>query len=129
MIYYFNTKVQADFETTIEKVKSELTEEGFGILSDIDVKSTLEQKLNISFRKYRILGACNPPFSHRALQAEDKIGTLLPCNLIVQEIDSGSTEVAAIDPEASMQGVGNPEIEKIAGEIKEKLQNVIHRLD
>ncbi|MCF7947431.1 MAG: DUF302 domain-containing protein [Spirochaetia bacterium] len=128
MKYYMSTKVNGDFEATIEQVKSELAEEGFGVLSDIDVEATLQKKLGVDFRKYRILGACNPPFSHKALQAEDKIGTLLPCNVIVQEIEPNSIEVAAVDPQASMQGVSNTEIETIAGEIKDKLQKVIDRL-
>lgn len=128
MKYYMSTKIKGDFDKTIEQVKSELAEEGFGVLSDIDVEATLQKKLGVDFRKYRILGACNPPFSHKALKAEDKIGTLLPCNVIVQEIEPNSIEVAAVDPQASMQGVSNTEIETIAGEIKDKLQKVIDRL-
>jgi len=128
MKYYMSTKVNGDFEATIEQVKSELAEEGFGVLSDIDVEATLQKKLDVDFRKYRILGACNPPFSYKALQAEDKIGTLLPCNVIVQELEPSSIEVAAVNPQASMQGVTNAEIETIAGEIKDRLQKVIDRL-
>ncbi|MFO7731783.1 MAG: DUF302 domain-containing protein [Spirochaetia bacterium] len=128
MEFYMSTKVNGDFEATIEQVKSELAEEGFGVLSDIDVEATLQNKLGVDFHKYRILGACNPPFSHKALQAEDKIGTLLPCNVIVQELGPGSIEVAAVDPQVSMQGVSNAEIETIAGEIKDRLQRVIDRL-
>jgi len=128
MKFYISTKINGDFDATIERVKSELSEEGFGVLSDIDVESTLKQKLGVDFRKYRILGACNPPFSHKALQAEDKIGTLLPCNVIVQETEPNSIEVAAVDPQVSMQGVSNGEIESIAGEIKDRLQKVIDRL-
>ena len=128
MKYYMSTKVNGDFDATVERVKSELAEEGFGVLSDIDVKSTLQKKLGVDFRKYRILGACNPPFAYKALQAEDKIGTLLPCNVIVQELEPGSIEVAAVDPQASMQGVSNTEIETIAVEIKDRLQKVIDRL-
>jgi uncharacterized protein (DUF302 family) len=128
MNYYMSTKVNDDFEATIERVISELAEEGFGVLSDIDVEATLQKKLGVDFRKYRILGACNPSFSYKALQAEDKIGTLLPCNVVVQELEPGSIEVAAVDPQASMKGVSNAEIETIAGEIKERLQRVINRL-
>ncbi|MCF7929504.1 MAG: DUF302 domain-containing protein [Spirochaetales bacterium] len=128
MEYYMNTKVNGDFDEVIERVKLELAQEGFGVLSDIDVESTLQQKLGVDFRKYRILGACNPSFSHKALQAEDKIGTLLPCNVIVQELESGSIEVAAVDPKTSMQGVSNTAIETIAGEINDRLQTVIDRL-
>lgn len=128
MKYYMSTKIKGDFDKTIEQVKSELAEEGFGVLSDIDVEATLQKKLGVDFRKYRILGACNPPFSYKALQAEDKIGTLLPCNVIVQEIEPNSIEVAAVDPQSSMQGVANTEIETIANEIKDRLQKVIDRL-
>ena len=128
MKYYMSTKVNGDFDATVERVKSELAEEGFGVLSDIDVEATLQKKLDVDFRKYRILGACNPSFSHKALQAEDKLGTLLPCNVIVQEIEPNSIEVAAVDPQASMQGVSNASIETIAGEIKDRLQKVIDRL-
>ncbi len=128
MSYYISTTLEGPFESVIERVKSELKQDGFGVLSDIDVEDTLKQKLGVDFRKYRILGACNPPFSHRALQAEDKIGTLLPCNLIVQEKSDGAIEVAAVDPVVSMQGVENPEVRKIAEEIRAILQSVIDRL-
>ena len=128
MIYYMSTKTNGNFDAIVERVKSELAQEGFGVLTDIDVKSTLKQKLNAEFRKYQILGACNPPFAYKALQTEDKIGTLLPCNVIIQELESGSIEVAAVDPKASMQGISNTEIEAIAGEIRDRLQKVIDRL-
>jgi uncharacterized protein (DUF302 family) len=110
MKYYISTKVHGEYEEILERVKTELSKEGFGILSDIDVSSTLQKKLDVDFRKYRILGACNPPFSYKALQAEDKIGTLLPCNVIVQELEPGTIEVAAVDPKASMQVVSNKEV-------------------
>jgi uncharacterized protein (DUF302 family) len=126
--YYLSTKLDGDFEATVERVKTELSKKGFGILSDIDVASTLQKKLGVEFRKYRILGACNPPFAFKALQAEDKIGTLLPCNVILQELEPGTIEVAAVDPKASMQGVSNVEIETIAGEIKDRLKRVIDSL-
>lgn len=128
MSYYISTTLAGPFESVIERVKSELKQDGFGVLSDIDVESTLKQKLGVDFRKYRILGACNPPFSHRALQAEDKIGTLLPCNLIVQEKSDGTIEVAAVDPVVSMQGVENENVRKIAEEIRAILRSVIDRL-
>ena len=128
MSYYISTTLEGPFESVIERVKSELKQDGFGVLSDIDVESTLKQKLGVDFRKYRILGACNPPFSHRALQAEDKIGTLLPCNLIVQEKSDGTIEVAAVDPVVSMQGVENENVQKIAEEIRAILRSVIDRL-
>jgi uncharacterized protein (DUF302 family) len=99
-----------------------------GILTDIDVKATLKKKLDVEFRKYTILGACNPPFAYKALQAEDKIGTMLPCNVIVQEIAEGQIEVAAIDPLASMQAVENPALREIATEISNKLKTVIDRV-
>ncbi|MGM0431639.1 MAG: DUF302 domain-containing protein [Spirochaetota bacterium] len=128
MNYYMSTKINGDFNATIERVKSELSEEGFGVLTDIDYKSTLKQKLGVTFRNYRILGACNPPFAYKALQAEDKIGILLPCNVVVQELEPDLIEVAAVDPQASMQVLDNMEIEAIAGETKEKLQRVLDRL-
>ena len=102
MSYYFNKTLNLSFDKAIARVTEELKKEGFGILTDIDVKATLKQKLDVEFRKYRILGACNPPFAYKALQAEDKIGTMLPCNVIVQEISDGQVEVTAIDPLASM---------------------------
>ncbi|MFO7605649.1 MAG: DUF302 domain-containing protein [Desulfurivibrionaceae bacterium] len=96
MTYYFNKIVNAGFDETIDRVTGELKKEGFGILSDIDVKGALKKKLDVDFRKYRILGACNPPFAYKALQVEDKIGTMLPCNVVVQELDDGRVEVAAM---------------------------------
>ena len=102
MNYYFNKTLNLSFDKAIARVTEELKKEGFGILTDIDVKATLKQKLDVEFRKYRILGACNPPFAYKALQTEDKIGTMLPCNVIVQEISDGQVEVTAIDPLASM---------------------------
>ena len=128
MSYYFTKKLNLSFDTAIAKVMEELKKEGFGILTDIDVKATLKKKLDVEFRKYRILGACNPPFAYKALQAEDKIGTMLPCNVIVQEISDGQVEVTAIDPLASMQAVENPALEEIAAEISSKLKTVIDRV-
>jgi uncharacterized protein (DUF302 family) len=128
MNYYFTKTVSLSFDTAITRVTEELTKEGFGILTDIDVKATLKKKLDVEFRKYRILGACNPPFAYKALQAEDKIGTMLPCNVIVQEISDGQVEVTAIDPLASMQAVENPALKEIATEISNKLKIVINRV-
>lgn len=128
MSYYFSKTVNASFDEAVAKVTVKLKEEGFGILTDIDVKATLKKKLDVKFRNYRILGACNPPFAYKALQAEDKIGTMLPCNVIVQEISDGQVEVTAIDPLASMQAVENPELKKIAAEISNKLKTVIDRV-
>ncbi|RMG43554.1 MAG: DUF302 domain-containing protein, partial [Methanobacteriota archaeon] len=103
MSYYFSKKVDLPFEKAIERVTEILQEEGFGVLTEIDVKETLKKKLDVGFRKYRILGACNPPFAHQALLAEPQIGLMLPCNVVVQETDEGMVEVSAIDPIASMQ--------------------------
>jgi uncharacterized protein (DUF302 family) len=101
---------------------------GFGILTEIDVKETLKKKLDVDFRKYKILGACNPPFAYQSLQAEDKIGLMLPCNVIVQETSDGMVEISAIDPIASMQAVDNPALGEIATQVRAKLQNVISNI-
>jgi len=128
MAYYFNKTVASGFDETIARVTEELKKEGFGILSDIDVKAALKKKLDVDFRKYRILGACNPPFAYKALQAEDKIGTMLPCNVVVQELDDGKVEVAAVDPVSSMQAVANVDLSEIALEIRGKLRKVINNI-
>ncbi|MEQ8681172.1 MAG: DUF302 domain-containing protein [Cyclobacteriaceae bacterium] len=125
--YYEKTLKDVNFEEVIQKVTDALKEEGFGILTEIDVKETLKKKLDEDFRPYRILGACNPPFAHKALLAEDKIGAMLPCNVIVQQVDDG-VEVAAVDPVASMQAVENKGLEKIALEIRDKLRSAIDSL-
>ena len=125
MQYYFNKIVQMTFEETIEKVTEELKKEGFGVLTEIDVKAALKKKIDVDFRKYRILGACNPSFAYKALLAEDKIGTMLPCNVVVQERDDGKVEVAAVDPIASMQSVQNESLGEIAEEVQSKLKKVI----
>ncbi len=128
MSYYFNKTLHISFDDAITKVTEELKKEGFGILTEINVKEAMKKKLNKDFREYRILGACNPPFAYKALQAEDKIGTMLPCNVIVQEISDGQVEVAAIDPVASMQAVENEALSEIATEIQGKLKKVIESL-
>ncbi len=128
MNYYFNKTVKGTFEEVIDKVTQGLKEEGFGILTEIDVTATLKKKLDVDFKKYRILGACNPPYAHKALLAEDKIGTMLPCNVIVQEIEEGVIEVAAINPMASMQAVENEKLNDVANEITSMLENVIEKL-
>ncbi|MBK5214446.1 MAG: DUF302 domain-containing protein [Flavobacteriaceae bacterium] len=128
MNYYFNKTIKGTFEEVIDKVAQGLKEEGFGILTEIDVTATLKKKLDIDFKKYRILGACNPPYAHKALQAEDKIGTMLPCNVIVQEIEEGIIEVAAVNPMASMQAVENENLNKVAEEITVKLEEIINKL-
>ncbi len=128
MKYYFSTIVDLPFDEAIEKVTEDLKAEGFGILTEIDVKETLKKKLNVDFPRYRILGACNPPFAHQALLRENKIGTMLPCNVIVQELASGEVEVASVDPVASMHAVDNPDLGEIALQIREKLRKVIEGL-
>jgi uncharacterized protein (DUF302 family) len=128
MEYYFNKTVNGTFQEIIKKVTKEFKEEGFGILTEIDVKETLKKKLDVNFKKYRILGACNPPYAHKALQAEDKIGTMLPCNVIVQEVEEGVVEVAAVNPMASMQAVNNEILAEIASDITTKLENVIEKI-
>ena len=128
MSYYFSRVLNISFDDAIVRVTDELKKEGFGIMTEIDVKDTLKKKLNVDFRKYRILGSCNPPYAYRALREEDKIGTMLPCNVIVQETPDGRVEVAAIDPIASMQAVRNPALEGIALEVQSKLKKVIDNL-
>jgi len=128
MSYYFNKMVKGNFDEVIIKVTDELKKEGFGILTEIDVKETLKKKLDVDFKKYKILGACNPPFAYEALKAEDKIGTMLPCNVIVIEQAPGQIEVAAVDPIASMQAVGNPLLGKVASEVQSKLRKVVESL-
>ena len=128
MSYYFNKTLKGDFEEIIEKVTEELEKEGFGVLTEINVTETLKKKLDVDFRKYQIIGACNAPYAHEALKAEDKIGTMLPCNVIVQEKESGEVEVAAVNPIASMQSVDNEELGKVANEIQAKLKRVIDNL-
>jgi uncharacterized protein (DUF302 family) len=128
MAYYFSKVLSISFDDAVQKVTDELKKEGFGILTDIDVKQTLKKKLDVDFRPYRILGACNPPFAYKALQAEDKIGTMLPCNVIVQETGDKKVEVAAIDPIASMQAVENQNLGEVAEEVRSKLKTVINKL-
>lgn len=128
MSYYFNKIVDMTFDEAIAKVTEELKKEGFGILTDVDVKATLKMKIDVDFRKYRILGACNPSFAHKALLTEDKIGTMLPCNVIVQEREDGQVEVAAIDPVTSMQSVKNENLNEIAVKVQAKLKQVIKNI-
>lgn len=128
MSYYFTKTLNKTFDEAIQRVTEELKKEGFGILTEIDVKSTLKKKLNVDFYNYRILGACNPPFAYQALQAEDKIGTMLPCNVIVQEKTPGRVEVSAIDPVASMMAVKNDKLLEVANQVQEKLKRVIENL-
>ena len=128
MSYYFSKTIKLPFDEAVVKVTDELKKEGFGILTEIDVKATLKKKLDVDFRKYRILGACNPPFAYQALQAEDRIGLMLPCNVIVQEKEEGTVEVSAIDPIASMQAVKNEKLAGVATQVQAKLKKVIESL-
>lgn len=128
MNYYFTKILNDDFDTAITKVTEELKKEGFGILTEIDVKETFKKKLDVDFKKYRILGACNPHYAYEALKAEEKIGTMLPCNVIVQEHEDGKVEVSAVDPVASMMAIENQSLGAIATEIRDKLSRVINNL-
>ena len=129
MQYYHNKVLKGiSFDDAISKVIESLNEEGFGVLTEIDVQATLKKKLDVDYKPYRILGACNPEFAHKALQAEDKIGTMLPCNVIVQQQENGDVEVAAVDPMASMQAVENSELAGIAEEVRDKLNRVLTKL-
>jgi uncharacterized protein (DUF302 family) len=124
MSYGFSKTVDMPFDAAIEKVTSELQKEGFGVLTTIDVKETMKKKLNVDFKKYKILGACNPPFAYKALQAEEEIGLLLPCNVVVYE-KAGKSIVAAFDPMSMSRVMENPAVEPIAVEMKQRLERVI----
>ncbi|MGA8263744.1 MAG: DUF302 domain-containing protein [Ignavibacteriaceae bacterium] len=128
MSYYFSKAVNEEFDKAIEKVTEKLKEEGFGILTEIDVKATLKKKLDVDFKKYKILGACNPPLAYKALLSEDNIGTMLPCNVIVKENADGNVEVSAVDPIASMMAVKNESLGLVAEEVRNKLKKVIDNL-
>jgi len=125
MNYYLSRKVGLDFDAAAARLIEALKVEGFGVLTDIDIAATLKQKLGVDFRKYRILGACNPPLAHKALTAEDKIGVMLPCNVIVQELAQGDVELAAIDPRAAMRQVGNSALIAVAEEVAERLARAL----
>jgi len=126
MKYYYSKLLKnVSFDEAVEKVTEALKLEGFGVLTEIDVKATFKKKLDVDFRPYKILGACNPPYAHKALSVEDKIGIMLPCNVIIQETSDGNIEVAAVDPVASMMAVENEHLTSIAKEIKTKLERVI----
>jgi uncharacterized protein (DUF302 family) len=129
MMAYFNAKtVGYSFEEAIEKVTEELKKEGFGVLTEIDVQATLKKKLDVDFRKYKILGACNPPIAHKALEAEPNIGVLLPCNVVVQEADEGRVRVSFVNPLDSMQSVQNENLGEIAGQVSAKLSKVLENI-
>jgi uncharacterized protein (DUF302 family) len=125
MSYYINAMVGASFEKAVDLVKDALQKEGFGVLTEIDMRDTMKKKLDVEIRNYRILGACNPPFAYKALQAEERIGLLLPCNVIIRERTDGTVEAAAIDPETAMQSIDNPALKEVARQVREKLQRVI----
>ena len=128
MTYTYDTTLDAPFDAVIDRVTEALEAEGFGILTDIDVRATFKKKLDVDFRPYRILGACNPPLAHRALQSEPNIGAMLPCNVVVQDAGGGRTEVSAIDPVASMQAVENEELAEIAADVRSRLKRVVEGL-
>lgn len=125
MDYYIAKPVDMDFDAAIEAVTERLKDEGFGVLTEIDVKDALKKKIDVDFRKYRILGACNPKLAHKALSQEDKIGVLLPCNVVVQEHESGQVEVLAMDPVAAMETIGNPALTELANEVRARLDRVL----
>ena len=127
--YYFKTTVNFPYEQAVEKVREALAAEGFGVLTEIDVKATLKEKLDVDFRPYIILGACNPPFAYKTLQAEEQIGLMLPCNVVVQEAADGRSIVAALNPLVAMESVGNPELEPVAKEVTDKLRRVVQALE
>jgi uncharacterized protein (DUF302 family) len=128
MSYYFSKIIDDNFDDAIKRVTAHLADAGFGVLTTIDVKATLKKKIDADFQPYTILGACNPGFAHKALLAEDKIGTMLPCNVIVQELPNGKVEVAAVDPMASMMAIQNEALGGIASEVRNMLKNVIEGL-
>ena len=129
MTYHNSKKVNISFEETINRVTEELKKEGFGVMTEIDVKETLKKKLDVDFRKYKILGACNPPLAYKALSTEENIGVMLPCNVIVQEKEDGSVQVSAINPMEAMKSIGNPKLEDVAKTVSEKLVNVLNNLN
>ena len=128
MSYYFAKTIQASFEEAVSRTRDALKAEGFGVITEIDVQKTLKTKIGVDFRPYLILGACNPAMAYEALQEEDKVGTMLPCNVVVQQLAEGRVEVAAIDPVASMQAIANPALTKKAAEVATKLQSAVGRI-
>jgi uncharacterized protein (DUF302 family) len=128
MKYYITKKIDATFEQAIDRVKESLGIEGFGVLSEINLHDKFKEKLNVDFRRYTILGACNPAYAYKAVQSEDKIGTMLPCNVVVQDLGKNVIEVTAVDPVASMMAIDNPKLAPIAEEVKRKLTRAIESL-
>ena len=125
MSYYVSKTTKAPFDEALQKVQEELKKQGFGVLTEIDVKKAFKEKLNVDFKRYRILGACNPNLAYEALQKEDKIGVMLPCNVVVEEHDDGTVEVSVVDPIASMMAIENAELSRIAGSARDKLRAMI----
>ena len=125
MQYYFEKTTNYDFDQSVEKISEELKKEGFGILAEIDMQKTLKEKINVDFKKYKILEACNPPFAYKSLLAEDNIGIMLPCNIVVKEKGENIVTVSVVNPVSAMQGVNNPEMNKIASEIQAKLKTAL----
>lgn len=128
MSYYFNKVLSLSFDAAVSEATRKLKDEGFGVITEIDVAATLKTKIGVEFRPYRILGACNPSLAHEALKLEDKVGTMLPCNVIVQELAPGQVEVAAIDPVASMAAIDNPALLEKAAIVRDKLAKMIRSL-
>lgn len=128
MSYYFSRTIQGGFDDVVGRTREALKEEGFGVITEIDVQATLKSKIGVDFRPYLILGACNPAMAHQALQIEDKVGAMLPCNVVVQARSDGHVEVAAIDPVASMQSIGNPALSQKAAEVAAKLRAALERM-
>ena len=128
MTYYFSRQLEMPFDQAVQHVTEALAAKGFEVLTTIDVRATMKKKLNVEFRPYTILGACNPEFAHKALQSEGMIGTMLPCNVVVQEVNKGSVEISAVDPVASMMAIKNPKLTTIAGEVRDLLKQVVSGL-
>lgn len=128
MSYHFTTTISGSFDDAIETVTAALKEKGFGVLTTINVKEAMKEKIDKDINPYTILGSCNPGYAYKALQAENKIGTMLPCNVVVQQLDDGTIEVSAVDPAASMAAIENPSLEGIAGDVRTMLQDVIKGL-
>jgi uncharacterized protein (DUF302 family) len=128
MTYYFSRVIEGGFDAVVGRTREALKQEGFGVITEIDVQATLKTKIDVDFRPYLILGACNPTMAHEALQIEDKVGTMLPCNVVVQERSDGRIEVAAIDPVASMQAIGNPALSDKAAEVAAKLRDALEHI-
>lgn len=128
MSYYFSTTLSVSFDEAVKRATEALKSEGFGVITEIDVKDTLKKKIDVDFRNYRILGACNPVLAHEALEIEDKVGTMLPCNVVVQDVGGGNIEIAAIDPVASMLSIDNPRLKIAAERVQEKLRKVIESI-